>query len=277
MIVRSAAPATSFFVSPRLLRAAKLPSHLRKLADGPHTTAAPIVVAFASELIVTHKPAPLHFRRDSSTRYLVIIDVPEPAVMRLPAILDLRRPEQRLHVTRDVGALRRLLVASLRGDPRLGIVDAYLLGDELVVLCGDLESRSFPLTRLPGVASLPPADRNALKIDGDGSYLYWAAGDLHLGVSQLLQSADPAFLTDVYIERHTRDATGRALRAMREERQLRQIDIPGLSERQVRRIEEGISRLRVASAECFARAFGIPLNDLLEEAARRAPLLRSTS
>ncbi|HET7232299.1 MAG TPA: hypothetical protein VFJ16_19995 [Longimicrobium sp.] len=280
MIAQAAASDNSLFISPKLLRGAGLPRHLRRLAErlaspeGAAALPAPVVAAFASEFLIPRPDAPLEFRKGASVHYFAILDVPDGAVMRLPSVLELRRPEQRLHLTCDAGVLRRLLVASVREDPRLGIVDAYLLGGELVILCGDLESRSFPIARLPGVAELVADQQDAFEIDSDGSYLYWPAGDLHLGVSQLLQAADPAFLADVYIKRNSNDFTGRALRQIREERGLRQVDIPGLSERQVRRIEDGISRLRVASAECFALALGIPLNELLEKVARRASALR---
>lgn len=270
------------FISEKLLRAATLPRHLRLRAadvqteDGCGALSAPLFACMASELLAGELGA-LEAKRGPSTRYLVVIDVPEPALVRLPSVLELRRPEQRLHVTRDAGALRRLLVATLRDDPRLGVVDAYVLGGELVVLCGDLQTRSFPVARVPSLAALRAGDRERFEIDADGAYLYWPAGDLHLGVAQLLQAADPAYLADVYMERYSRDLTGPALRRMREERGLKQVDIAGLSERQVRRIEDGISRLRAASAQHFAAAFRIPLDAFLAELARRAGDLRTDS
>ena len=235
---------------------------------------APVVAALASEFIL---PAPVDRlpRRGATTRYLAVIDVPEPALMRLPGVLELRRPEYRLHVTRDAGVVRRLLVSSLRDDPRLGVVDAYVLGDSIVILTGDFELRSFPIGRVPALAAIPTAERSAFEIDADGSYLHWPAHDLHLGVSQLLQAADPAFLIDIEIERNSNDFSGRALRALREERGLRQTDIPGLSERQVRRIEDGVSRIRPASARSFATALGTTVTELLAEIGRRATELRN--
>jgi hypothetical protein len=124
---------------------------------------------------------------------------------------------------------------------------------------------------------LPIEERHEFEIDADGSYLYWVSRDIHLGVSQILQDADPMYLADMAIERNRRDRTGAALRRMREEAGLRQSDIPGLSERQVRRIEDGISRLRVPTAERFAAAFRMTLGTLLDNLGRHASEIRKAS
>jgi len=228
------------------------------------------VAGFASELMSSTTAEFPPVCGGPSTRCLAVIDVPEPALMRLPALLELRRPDYRLHVTRDIGVVRRLLVSSLREDPRLGVVDAYLLGDSLVVVTGDFEIRSFPLARVPELAALGPGERGTFEIDADGACLHWPARDLHVGVSQLLQATDPAFATGIEIERNANDLSGRALRSIREERGVRQVDVPGLSERQVRRIEDGLSRLRPASAASFAAALGMTVSELLAEVGRRA-------
>jgi hypothetical protein len=271
--------AHSCFISAKLQTAAALSAPLKRVARqigarGGAGLTAPVIAGFASEFILPMPGDRLPRRRGASTRYLAVIDVPEPALMRLPGVLELRRPEYRLHVTRDVGVVRRLLVSSLREDARLGVVDAYVLGDSLVVLTGDFELRSFPIVRVPALASIPPAERSAFEVDADGSFLHWPAHDLHLGVSQLLQAADPAFLVDIEIERNSNDFSGRALRTIREERGLRQADVPGLSERQVRRIEDGVSRLRPASARSFADALEMTVAELLAEIGRRATRLR---
>jgi hypothetical protein len=281
MTTRAGAAAQPCHISPALLEAASLSPALRRVARGATgrgaepALVAPVVASLASELLSGTAEGFPPACGGPTTRYLVVIDVPEPALMRLPAVLELRRPDYRLHVTRDLGVVRRLLVSSLREDPRLGVVDAYLLGDALVVLTGDFEIRSFPVERVPELAALAPDERGTFEIDADGAYLHWPARDLHVGVSQLLQATDPAFATDIEIERNSNDLSGRALRSLREERGVRQVDVPGLSERQVRRIEDGLSRLRPASAASLAAALGMSVGDLLAEVGRRAVQLRS--
>jgi transcriptional regulator with XRE-family HTH domain len=58
-------------------------------------------------------------------------------------------------------------------------------------------------------------------------------------------------------------ATGALIAELRENRGLRQRDIEGLSERHVRRIEQGIARLTGDSAGKLAGAFGLGLDEFL--------------
>jgi hypothetical protein len=260
------------FISPKALAVPDLPAPIRKMgrslvAAGRST--APAVVVFASELVGRSVALP-EWSKLGTTRYLVVTDVPEPVVPRVFSALDLRKPDQRLHATRDPGVVRRFIVASARGEPILGIVDAYVWNETLTLVTGDLVSREFPIARIPVVADLPSEDRDRFQVSADGSYLFWPAGDVHLGVSQILQAVNPMYLADVEIQRYQQDHTGAALRRIREEKGLRQADIPGLGERQVRRIEEGISRLRIPAAQKFAAAFRMPLGALLDEIARYA-------
>jgi hypothetical protein len=263
------------------LNEAELPARLRRLVKTlagslpPDEMAAPLVVAYASELILGNGTALPRWHSRPDTRFLIIIDVPEPAIIRLPELLGLRRADDRIHATRDPGAIRRLIISLSRRDPFLGIVDAYIVGNTLDVVTGDFVLRSFPLDRVPGLDALGDVAAREFEIDEDGSYLHWPAGDLHMGVSQLLQAVDPMYLAEIEIERYSNDHTGAALRSIREEKRVRQSDIRGLSERQVRRIEDGISRLRADTARKFAEAFAMPLGDLLNEVARRAGQLRS--
>ena len=267
------------FISPKALAVPDLPAPIRKVgrslvAAGGST--APTVVVFASELVGRSIQIP-QWSKLGTTRYLVVIDVPEPVVPRVFSALDLRKPDQRLHATRDSGVVRRFIVASGRGEPILGIVDAYVWNETLTLVTGDLVSREFPIARIPVVADLPSEDRDQFEVSADGSYLFWPAGDVHLGVSQILQAVNPIYLADVEIQRYQQDHTGAALRRIREEKGLRQADISGLGERQVRRIEEGISRLRIPAAQKFAAAFRMPLGALLDEIARYAGSSRLAS
>src|SRR5689334_2363976 len=88
-----AAPAAPHFVSPKLLAAAALPAALRRVVARPSAGAHSVVAGFASELILGPAEDGLAGRRGPSARYLVVIDVPDAALMRLPALLDLRRPD----------------------------------------------------------------------------------------------------------------------------------------------------------------------------------------
>lgn len=259
------------YISRAALGAAKLASVLRASIRraNPDRLGAPVAVVCASELLVARRELPKPVG-GANTRYLVLVDVPEPSLVHLPRVLGLHRPDYRLYPTRDAGTIRRLLIGLARRQPVLGIVDAYVLGPSLYVLTADFEPRCFPLRKIPVLARMRTADRAEFLIDDDGSYLHWPAQDIHLGVSQLLQEVDPAFMADVAIERYERDRIGAALRWMREDRSLRQSDIPGIGERQVSRLESGVSRLRYEAAQCFASAFGMETGALLDELGRKA-------
>jgi transcriptional regulator with XRE-family HTH domain len=60
------------------------------------------------------------------------------------------------------------------------------------------------------------------------------------------------------------------MRAVREEHGLRQGDIPGLSERQVRRLEQGHAFPQAKTVEKLAAAHGLSVADYLKELATRS-------
>lgn len=224
----------------------------------------PLVVACASDVLGVDGWRPPEGAVSAETRYLILADVPTPALGRLISIFDVRRPEQRMHITQDVQSITRLLIAQLRDVPFEGIVDAYLLAGTLVLLLGDFTMRSFPIEQIPFLQGQNHQSAAAFEIDGDGSYLYWPAADLHIGVSQLLQAVDPTYLADVEIRRLPASAAiGKSIAKMREDRSLRQRDIPGLSERHVRRIEQGVSQLTSDAAQKLATAFHMDMEVFL--------------
>ena len=232
-----------------------------------------VVVACASWLLQTSgKGLPAWV--DSETRYLVVADIPEPAILRLAAVLGLRKPHLRLHVSRDTGIVKRLVLAQARREPWEGIVDAYALEDQLVVVLGDMTIREFPNERLPKIRTMAPADVERFEIDESGSFLHWQKGDVHLGASQLLQAVDPLYLTDVEIRRYALEKVSLALLDMRTERGLKQTDVPGLSDRTVRRLENEEVRLTVDAAEKLAAAFDLDLSAFLDELSARVTALR---
>lgn len=275
-------------VTQRAIRAAELPDHLERAARTLPAPPEPInpdgekdlLVCLASE-VLERSDFRLPGWIGPDTHYLVLTDIPEPALLRLPGILRLHRPDRRMHASRDPGAIQRQLVALHRDQAWEGIVDAYVLKDTLVTVLGDFSVRDFPVDRLPGVKHLDPAERANFEIDSAGSFLYWKSADLHVGPSQMLQAVDPAYLAEVEIERYRIEKVSRALRQMRTERGLRQSDISGLSTRHVGRLEREENRLTVDAARCYARTFDQTLDEFLEElahvlSAERDPGVRLT-
>ncbi len=268
-----------WFVSSGILQSETLPNHLRSIAEsliGPASEGEPgVVVARATELLLDEIQLP-DWAEGAYVKYLVVLDLPEPAAMMLPSRLGLHKPHLRLHVTRDWNAPRRLVLAQRRNRPFEGLVDAYVLGQTVVVVLGSMEIRWINSDEIPVLNELTMPQLADFEIDIDGSYLYWPARDLHLGASQLLREVDPEYYAELEIERIGKDVTGAAVAQIREHRGLRQEDIAGLSERQVRRIEKGVSRLTLDAAKKLAAAFDTSLEAFLGEIARRAGRLHST-
>ncbi len=237
---------------------------------GPSQT---LVVARASELIGPDRLA-LPDWVDTETRYLVLLDVPEQAALRLASALRLHKPDQRLRVCRDPQVVKRLVIALKRPAAWEGILDAFVLGDALVVVLGDMSEREFPIRRLPRIRRFEPAVVGRFEIDSAGSYLYWPDHDVHMGPSQMLQAVDPIYLSDVEIRRYEMEKVSLALLDMRNDRHLKQTDIPGLSERHVRRLEKENARLTVEAAARFASAFAMTLPEFLDELSERITALR---
>jgi len=274
--VTSRAPFKRCSISDHALELAALHERLRSLANRIPERLDPeanqeLVVATARE-ILDSPGLPDWVGLD--TRYLVIVDVPEPAILRLPAALHLRKPEQRLHVTRDAQAVKRLVISFARDEPWQGILDAYVLEDRLVVVLGDFRIAEFPQDQLPSLSREAPSLLGDFELDPSGSYLHWPSVDVHLGASQLLQAVDPMYLADVEIERYARAKVSLALLEIREEEGLRQRDIEGLSERHVRRLEREEARLTPEAAGCYAATFGCSLPEFLTRLARKISELR---
>lgn len=248
----------------------------RQLSATTHPGSAPrVVVALASELIGP-KRVELPDWVDTDTRYLVVLDVPEQAALRLASTLRLHKPDQRLQVCRDPSVVKRLVIALNRPAPWEGILDAYVLEDSLVVVLGDMSAREFPINRLPQVRRFASRLVDRFVIDSSGSYLYWPDHDVHMGPSQMLQAVDPMYLSEVEIRRYEIANVSQALLDMRNDRQLKQTEIPGLSERHIRRLEKEMVRLTVEAAVRFASAFGLTLPAFLDELSERITTLRAT-
>jgi hypothetical protein len=157
------------------------------------------------------------------------------------------------------------------------ILDAYVLRDHLVVVLGDFRVAEFPRERLPGLGGRPAPNLPEFEIDSSGSFLYWPSLDLHLGASQLLQAVDPMHLADVEIRRYATSKVSTALLTIREGAGLRQRDIDGLSERQVRRLEKEESRLTAEAAVNYASSLGCSLDEFLARLSRRITEVRDSA
>jgi hypothetical protein len=157
------------------------------------------------------------------------------------------------------------------------IAEADVSNGTLFVLSCALERLQIPLARLRPLARLPKARRREFDLATDGSYLHWPRGDVHLDLDALRYVVDPAWRARADLERVTHHARfGRAVAVLRKERGLKQTQIPGVSARQVRRIEGG-SLPGSKTLRRLARAQGLDLGEYLARVGATAERLAQPS
>jgi Helix-turn-helix domain len=187
------------------------------------------------------------------------------------------RSESRLHVVKvddlqapQVSQLLGRVCFALRPDGRRGnLIDAYLAGDSLLVRGPKHRMLHVPVRSIPALRGQPRNVLRNLQIDPDGSFIYWPDLDVHLGWNQFLQAVDPEELrkaqqrSEGFNKRY-----GAAIRKLREAAGLSQSKVEGITERQLRRIEQGECRATSRALTALAKAHGLEVNAYMERLAR---------
>ncbi len=187
------------------------------------------------------------------------------------------RSENRLHVVKvedleapQVSQLLGRVCSALGGNGnRGGIIDAYLVGHRLLIRGPKHRMLHVPVDSIPALKGQSPAVLRNFEIDPDGSFIYWPDLDAHLGWKQFLQAVDP-------IELHKAEQRvagfnqryGAAIRGVREAAGIMQSGIDGLTERQLRRIEQGECRATAAAITALAKAHGLDADSYMERLTR---------
>ena len=183
------------------------------------------------------------------------------------------RSENRLHVIKvdDLEApqvsqlLGRVCLALGRDGSHGGIIDAYFTGDSLLVRGPRYRMLHVPVSAVPALRGQAPVVLRNFEIDPDGSFLYWPELDVHLGWNQLLQAVEPAELRRAqqrsagFNERY-----GAAIRRVREAAGILQSRVEGLTDRQLRRIEQGECRATTTAILILAKAHGLDANAYMD-------------
>jgi hypothetical protein len=152
------------------------------------------------------------------------------------------------------------------------IIDAYIVGDRLHVRGPRHRMLHVPLDSISALKGQPEAAVRNFVIDPDGSFLYWPDLDAHLGWNQFLYAVDPAEVRKAqqrsagFNERY-----GLAIRKVREAAGIKQSNVDGLTERQLRRIERGECRATTAALAALAKAHGLHTNAYMELLAKAMP------
>ena len=184
------------------------------------------------------------------------------------------RTLRNLIVHSDAGIPGRIVRAHAIGAEKDLIADAKIIGNQLTVLNCAGELCEVELARIRPLSTASDKDVRDLGIEDDGSYIYWPALDLHLDIRAIREASDPLTKEKAREERIRFDGLfGKAVARLRKEHRLRQSDIRGLSERQVRRIEKD-GGPTTESLRALAESHGLPLNKYLNALAEVIQELR---
>ncbi len=187
------------------------------------------------------------------------------------------RSESRFHAikidnlqpSKIIHLLRRICFACGKNEARGSIIDAYLTGDVFHVLGPKHRILHVPVDKLPPLNGLSHEVLRTFDVDQDGSFIHWPGPDIHLGWTQFLQAACPEELqkarqqTEGFNSRY-----GEAIRKLRLAAGIPQSRVEGLTERQVRRIEQGECRATAAALKSLAAAHGLDSNHYMDQIAK---------
>lgn len=155
---------------------------------------------------------------------------------------------------------KRVLNAFSIGAENELIAYAVTIDNDIFVTNCALKSFQLSFDSIRALRNRSNKEKQTFCIADDGSYLHWPAGDIHLNLDSIRSILDPAFRAQRTAEKlESYASVGDAVKHLRLECELRQSDIPEISERQIRRIEKG-DRLTLSCATKLAAAHGMDVN-----------------
>ncbi len=207
-------------------------------------------------------------RRDS--RYLLFTGGmrPEAWSSRVPQLNI--RDTQRLHVASvntqpEIKGLISRVIRGLVSAESDRIVHGWWEGTDFVVMSPQFKRLRIPLSKLEKFIGKNRRRITSCTIDVDGSYIYWRHADVHLGWTQFLHLYNPVEAMAAKARHKSfNQEYGAAIKEVREESDLRQSDIDGLTARQVGRIEKGECRAMHSALSKLAKAHGVRMSEYLD-------------
>lgn len=164
--------------------------------------------------------------------------------------------------------VKRLELTMNGGNPAEQILDARIDHSYLRVVNLDLIRLNVPLQEIPELNDASRTLLEQVEVYEDGSQLYWSELDTWLGWNQLQQITDPSSARKSWVNntdfnlRH-----GRAIQAFRESKGITPTGIPGLSPKQLQRIEKGECRLTTHAIVALTKVHGMSAPDYLSKLA----------
>ena len=171
----------------------------------------------------------------------------------------------------DPSLPRRVLSAWTHNAQDQLIAKASVSKDCLFVLSCALQPYEIAFDAMAALKRIPVAERANFSVDEDGSYIHWPHPDIHIDLDAIRVAIDPEERAKAQAAKALHDGRyGAAIAKLRLEKNLKQTDIEGLSERQVRRIEKGEGTTYEALRR-LAAAHQMDLEEYLREVAADLP------
>jgi hypothetical protein len=122
--------------------------------------------------------------------------------------------------------------------------------DRLIVVSCEPKTYEVGFDQMPAIRKIAIEERHDFEIAEDGSFIWWPSADIHLDLDALRTVTDPNWRKKTErLHRAHGCEYGEGIASLRKARGLRQRDVPGVSERQLRRIEEsGAVSLRMMNS-----------------------------
>lgn len=180
------------------------------------------------------------------------------------------RVVKNMFVHQDATVPRRVLNAYCIGAEDKLVANAEVIKDKLHVLSCSAAAYTISFDDWHVLGRIEMQDRVDFEIAEDGGYIHWPSADVHLDIESIRAQTDEGFRKQLLVERLERnERMGQAIATLRKTMKLRQGDIKGLSDRQVRRIERG-EGTKVAAFKSLAKAHGMGLDEYLSAIAEVA-------
>lgn len=180
-----------------------------------------------------------------------------------------RRLETEPFVAPDADAARRVAQAHAVGAEKDLIASASVEDGKLLVWSCEPKRYDVPISDLPALARLDEDGLLDFQLSSSGSRLHWNSGDIDLNLDTIREYADPEVRKRHDAVRRKEAARyGKAIRALREQAGLKQSAVSGLSERQVRRLEEGATLPHAETLRKLSAAHDLSVDDYLKKLAR---------
>jgi hypothetical protein len=162
---------------------------------------------------------------------------------------------------------RRVLTAWAHKAQDQLVAKAAVSENRLFVLSCRLQQYEAAFDEMPALKRIPRSERAKFVVDENGSYLHWPGPDIHIDLDAIRVAKDPTARANTLVEKARHDSRfGAAIARLRVAKGLKQSDIKGISERQVRRIEKGEGTTSEALG-LLAAAYRMNLDDYLKAVA----------